>query len=185
VNHEAREDELRRELGALSPEARKAFALHGAEQIVRLWSRNGAADPPRQELTDRLDSGWRQLLEGGRVDSDNLERLVPDEDDEWNTEIGLRGNAVLAVISALRCLEDGRTDHCLQVVSQAAEAAELVDGQQVDGSEFTERVEQELWDGEQARRQRQAQDQALALLGRGDSDSGQALMEVVEELRGS
>src|SRR5215216_5537715 len=145
TDRETYNKELQRALSELPPEARRAFALDVAEQTVRLWSdkadrRTGTGDAMKL-VRSRLDQAWQYLLGSGPAgeppDSTDLQAHVPDEDDEdWGIGQGLR------------------------VVRQAEEAAELVDGEQVEGYEFTPDVETELWEGEHAVTQRAAQTKA-------------------------
>jgi len=192
TDRETYNKELQRALSELPPEARRAFALDVAEQTVRLWSdkadrRTGTGDAMKL-VRSRLDQAWQYLLGSGPAgeppESTDLQAHVPDEDDEdWGIGQGLQGNAVLAAIHAMRSLTGGSdVQQVMRVVRQAEEAAELVDGEQVEGYEFTPDVETELWEGEHAVTQRAAQTKALDTLRRG-VESGEPLREVVASLR--
>jgi hypothetical protein len=77
---------------------------------------------------------------------------------------------------------DGDVRQVMRVVRQAEETAELVDGEQDDGAEFTVDVEGTLWQQERAVAQRAAQTKALDTLRRG-LESGSPLREVVASIR--
>jgi len=192
TDRETYEKELQRTLLELPPDLRKAFALDVAGRVVRLWSDtiDGHAGVGRvlELVRSRLDRSWEYLVGSKGAseapDSADLTAHVPDEDDEdWGVELGLQGNAVLAVIHAVRSLAgDGELQHVMRVVRQAEEAAELVDGEEVEGAEFTPDVENELWEGRQAVAQRAAQNGSIDKLRRG-AESGRPLREVVAGIR--